>query len=113
MNESINSGLELLQAPYSPIKPIKKSKIKYFIVGFLLSFIFGFGILFIKKWVNDIIIFYPFSFFYFYLVVFKIPIIIAPNPIILLLIPIISAVVNPRLFFFIGTYNSAPAVSLG
>lgn len=54
MNESINSGLELLQAPYSPIKPIKKSKIKYFIVGFLLSFIFGFGILFIKKWVNDL-----------------------------------------------------------
>lgn len=55
MNESINPGLELLQTPFTPIKPIKKSKIIFFLVGFLMSGFVGFGFLLIKKWVNDLL----------------------------------------------------------
>jgi uncharacterized protein involved in exopolysaccharide biosynthesis len=55
VNESINKGLEVIQTPFSPIQPSSKSKVKFTLIGFLASGILGFGLLFIKKWVNDLL----------------------------------------------------------
>ena len=50
VNESINPGLEILEYPINPISPIKKNKIKYSLLGFLITSISIFGILITRKW---------------------------------------------------------------
>lgn len=50
LNQSINSGLELLQYPYNPMVAERKSFILYsFILGFF-TFIISFAILYFKHW---------------------------------------------------------------
>lgn len=53
VNESINTGFEILECPISPIAPNQKSKIKFSILGFILLSFTSLGFLYIKKWVKD------------------------------------------------------------
>ncbi len=53
VNESINSGLEVIETPFSPIPPSRKSKIIFTFIGFLFTGILGFGYLFIKTWIAE------------------------------------------------------------
>lgn len=53
VNESINKALEVIQTPFSPIQPSRKSKVKFTLIGFLASGILGFGLLFIIKWTRE------------------------------------------------------------
>lgn len=53
VNESINTGFEILEYPISPITPNQKSKIKFSILGFILLSFTCFGFLYIKKWVQN------------------------------------------------------------
>lgn len=53
INESINTGLEVLESPISPIQPMQRSKLKFTLVGFLFSGIVCFGFLVSKKWVKE------------------------------------------------------------
>lgn len=53
INESINTGLEVLESPISPIQPMRRSKLKFTLVGFLFSGIVCFGFLVSKKWVKE------------------------------------------------------------
>lgn len=52
MNESINPGLELLEIPFTPIRPAQRSKIIFSIIGFLSATVLCFGFLFARKWIQ-------------------------------------------------------------
>ena len=51
LNESTNVGLEVMEYPFSPIKPVRKSKIKFTFFGFLLAGSIGFSFFYAKKWI--------------------------------------------------------------
>lgn len=53
LNESINPGLEVIETPFSPIQPTKKSIILFSVLGFLLANILGFSVLLINKWIRE------------------------------------------------------------
>jgi hypothetical protein len=52
MNESINSGLEVIEQPYAPIKPVKKSTLKFALIGFLFFGFSSFSFLVAKNWLT-------------------------------------------------------------
>ena len=37
MDQSVNTSLTIIEKPFVPIEPIKKGKIKFFIIGLLIS----------------------------------------------------------------------------
>ncbi len=53
MNESLNAGLEVLEMPINPISPTQKSKIKFSILGFILSGFISFCFLYTIKWIKN------------------------------------------------------------
>lgn len=53
VNESINKGLEIIEYPLSPIIPESKSKLRYTLIGFFLSGIISYVILFIHNWFKE------------------------------------------------------------
>lgn len=53
VNESINTGFEILEFPMSPINPYKISKIKFSFLGFMLFSFVVFGFLYLKRQVKS------------------------------------------------------------
>lgn len=53
MNESINPVLELLETPFSPIKPIEKSKVISFAIWFIFFGTLSFAFLYLKQWIQE------------------------------------------------------------
>ncbi len=52
MNESVNTVLEVIETPFSPLLPITKSKRDYTIIGFVFFGFSGFIFLYIKQMLN-------------------------------------------------------------
>lgn len=53
LNESTVVGLEVIAAPFSPIKPIQKSVVKYTIFGFVLFGFFGLIYIYLRIWLKE------------------------------------------------------------
>lgn len=53
LNESTVVGLEIIESPFSPIKPSQKSIIKFTIFGFLFFGFMGLSFIFIRKWLKE------------------------------------------------------------
>lgn len=53
VNESINNGLEIIESPFSPLPPIRKSIGVFTFIGIFISAILTFGFLFIRKWLKE------------------------------------------------------------
>lgn len=53
LNESTVVGLELIETPFSPIKPVKRSIMNFSILGFLLFGFIGLAIVYLRKWLNE------------------------------------------------------------
>jgi len=51
---SNSTALNLLDAPYSPLTPISKSKILFSVTGFLLASFFAFGFILIRRWYKNL-----------------------------------------------------------
>lgn len=49
------TNITLLDRPFSPIKPIKKSKLLFTFSGFVLTFFFTFGFILIRRWYKNLI----------------------------------------------------------
>jgi uncharacterized protein involved in exopolysaccharide biosynthesis len=48
------TNITLLDRPFSPILPIKKSKVLFSLAGFFLSSFFTFGFILIRRWYNNL-----------------------------------------------------------
>ncbi|WP_439504248.1 hypothetical protein [Sediminibacterium sp.] len=53
LNESTVVGLEVIEYPFSPIKPKIKSKIIFLFIGFVIGIILGFGFLYGRNWLLE------------------------------------------------------------
>lgn len=55
MDESVSTGLEIIESPLSPIKPIKKSVIKFALIGFFLMGSISFSFFYLYSRVKNIL----------------------------------------------------------
>ncbi len=52
---SNSTVVNLLDVPFSPLTPISKSKVRYSIAGFILAFLFSFGLILVRRWYRNLI----------------------------------------------------------
>jgi uncharacterized protein involved in exopolysaccharide biosynthesis len=51
---SSSTALNLLDVPYSPLTPTKKSKVLFTLAGFFLASFFTFGFILIRRWYKNL-----------------------------------------------------------
>lgn len=51
LNESTVVGLEVISTPFSPIKPVQKSALKFTFFGFVMFGLFGLVFFYLKSWI--------------------------------------------------------------